>query len=833
MLCTLYVPYCVPVPYYVHCCNEGGADLSGILAVDEEDEDAAIGFARDGREFSDAILALSPVRRRSSKHSGSVRTQGDPRGTEQAADSDDWDSDDGHVKNRTDVRAQTVGKSDPSRAKGSLETNGAVGRREKTSLPVPHDTAVLARGNTSRSWDEDSSNHANMLSPTRPAEEGSDWDDVAEKSSDDLEFLNSRMKPLHPYQNPAQSSAAHIPTGGNSQAGGTIRSPSRTSRSPALSRCETRTDRGKSCASRSSGRGRFHAHSQAPPSVISSPTPRTDNAEPSDGATMPNNKDRETLVPQRQTDPSQTKPASSLSQGGGESTGKFKELGKIEGQDSGPVAAQTSATEAGAEEAAAATIETLQAELCRLREHVLRSEQRREAQLRELEKRLKEQEKRNVVLAGEAALVAEGAGQAGKEKDDAAKSPQKTAGQKNPFATAVGGTETPREHFPAFEEAMQDRGEDATSQEVEDEQYESGGEKSALHHEAFEFSIDTLSHINNHTNFGIDVAVPSASVASPGMGRGDGGGATLRSNSAKRALGGKSCLKDDFPSVAAEEIGEHFDESDTAAEEAFFSDPQATASLQTPVKHMTGTAGSVAGVDTRRARLDGRSTHGVPAEEPVDESSRPRGSQPPQSTKSDRCDQGATNGSFAQVSYGLESAWPRPYGRGPVGLEQGELCVADFFARASAELEKTTSHDEDKRARTPVIVETATEAAEAARNKKYLRSPSPNKSHVLRVDAATQTAWTFAVPEQVRFVSGSVGTLKGDGRFSQQGRWARTWETGVLSTDKPNPSLSEELRGRLSSQHSETRVRRELRTFPSRIDNGESVILVTAPMLLN
>lgn len=732
-------------------------------------------------------------------------------------DGDAWDSDDCKEENAAGVRDRAVSANSVNG--GSFgEVDKTYEREKPLSLLADDDTATLTRGSAAGSWNVNSHRNPNMASPTLPVEEGSDWDGAGDKSSEDLELLNFR-KPPYSYQNLAQTNMARPPSRGDTLTSGDIRPSTTSSQSPEYASSKSQSPKSAikdaSVASGSSGRGRPYPRLQAISSAKPNPTLRAVY-----GAAVSDGESKRRAFPSQlpidhQSSSKLTRP---LVRDEEKSTPNLNRRrcqvgtsGSVaESQDASSTATKTAAAEA---EAAITAIESLQTELCRLREHVLRSEQRREEQLREFEKRLKEQERRvsararsgtpirQGVLDVEGSLVVdvdEGgeAKRTGEDRYDGPETPHKAAGH-NPFVPTAGGAETPRVHFPAFEEALQDRRDDSAPKGTESDADGAVVDKSALQDEAFEFSIDTLSHINNHTNFGIGLPIPSTTAAKaaiwPQVGRGRSSGSTLRARAAQRAPVEASGSKSGDPSGATEETEEAFDDVDSAAEEAFFADARATASLQTPVKHVVSTAGSAAAVAVRKARLNCRSACGSSVERPFVEGAQPRESEPVQSSTSERRNHNAIDALGCEIASPSNSCEDESG-----GVEQEELCMADFFVRASAVLDSRTDRGSDERARTSVCGGTVTGTSEIAPKTMALRSPSCDEVCSIGVDVETQTTWSFAAHEQVRFVSSSDRMLMADGKDSFQGSGIESRDTSSRSSDPSDPTRLTHLRARQS-----------------------------------
>lgn len=767
---------------YLRFIIEGGADLSGIVAVDDEDIGEDAGLVRELNE--------------------KVRDGSGGGGGEDSWDSANCKENAGGVRDRV-VSADSV-------KGGGFGEVDETGEREKPlALLADDDTATLTRGSATGSWNTSSHRNPNISSPTLPVEEGSDWDGAGDKSSEDLEFLDFR-KPPYSYETLVQTNMVRPSSRGETRTSGGIRPSTTNSQSPEYASSNSKSPKleveGASMASDSSGRGRRLLG-------ISSVKPSHTLTAVSDGESK--RRAFPSQLPIDQQSPSKlTKPLvrdeekSTLNFNGRSCQVRIPER-VAESQDSSSMATKAAAAEA---EAAIAAIESLQTELCRLREHVLRSEQRREEQLREFEKRLKEQERRvsararggtpahQGVLDGEGDIIVDEGGEgkgAGEDSyDGGTETPHKVAGH-NPFVPTAGGAETPRVHFPAFEEALHDGRKDSAPKGTESDADGAVVDKSVLQDEAFEFSIDTLSHINNHTNFGIGLPVQSMPVAKaaiwPEVSRGRSSSTSVKSRTAKRAPDEASNSKGGDPSEVAEETEEAFDDVDRAAEEAFFADAHATASLQTPVKHAVGIASSVAAVAVREARMNSRSSCGSSGERSFVEGEQPRDSQAEQSLTSERRDHNAIDvlgckNASPSNSCEFESS----------GVEQEELCMADFFVRASAVLDSRMDRGSSERARTSVCDGIVTGASEVVPKSVVSRSPSCAEVCFMGVDVATQTTWSFAAHEQVRFVSSSDRMLMADGKNSLQESGVESRDISTHISDPSDPSRLTDLLARQS-----------------------------------
>ncbi|CAM9395960.1 unnamed protein product, partial [Scytosiphon promiscuus] len=645
----------------------------------------------------------------------------------------------------------------------------------------------------------------NISSPTRPTEDDSDWDRGAGRSSGDDE--SERPNPRLPRSLPTefvrqqQSDAA---THGAPPVALRRRSdrPSPSPPSPCLhSPMEASSPVSELSKSAS---GAPSASSQEAEIVIAGSASSSNPQERRRGAASPSQQ-----RPNEQSGDAGTAASQGRRNRARELDGRSEDrLAGDRREEAGPrrVISGTD-VELEVAPAEAATISALRSELSTLREHVLRSEREREAQLREFRTRLEAQERRrspsadraaefaathvqSTVAGGvakptPAAFVGGGAAAGTGVREDAGGgggTPQGAAVH-NPFAgTGGGAATTPRDHFPAFEDALLDGGdeeEDARAARLgggddggrnreEGVEGEGGTPRSVLQDEAFDFSIDTLSHINNHTDFGthapVAAALPSATPAiSPKINGGrDGKGYKGQVHKSRLPWGvaepstldaggdSKMDVRED------EEAEEAFDEKDTAAEEAFFSDACATASLQTPVKHLVAAATAVSGLDVAARR--GRAVAEIPT---------PAARKP--SAPFFKGEQGERQSGDADPSTaGLLNSRGSP--RSAVGRLSSDsqvqkspgLCMADFFARASAELDGKVTRGAVAVARTPSM------AVFQSAGKRMERSAG--------VDASCQTEWSFSVCDEVRFVSvparsppASLSVRMADGRGCPRG----------------------------------------------------------------
>lgn len=422
-----------------------------------------------------------------------------------------------------------------------------------------------------------------------------------------------------------------------------------------------------------------------------------------------------------------------------------------------PVAKQfsSSSAEAAAEEAAAAaaaTIKTLQSELSLLKDLVLRSEQKREEELGELRSRLEAQERYNQRVSSHDELQqktspheSNSAGVVEQDTEGSGGVTPPGAGVHNPFATQEGGeSTTPRDHFPAFEDALHDGESDdfvPPSRKVGGDNEGDGGEGyKSMQSDAFEFSIDTLSHINNHTDFGTVVpvtttaAMASSSATNP---------ATRSGRRTPREPGQHSGARGmaNSPLPGEQRSDEIFDAQGTAAEEAFFADARATASLQTPVKRVLAAAGAVAGVACRGGRpQDRRGARGTPAE---------RAGAPGEGSALSRA---AQQQAAARSGRGFKEDPMTPGELEEVNGEQ--LCMADFFAGAAEQIGDNPVISEG-RGGLPIAADGG--GVDYGRRDVALRADETNVRRE-GVDVGTQTTWSFSGHEGVRFVSTPIRT---------------------------------------------------------------------------
>ncbi|CAM9282783.1 unnamed protein product, partial [Choristocarpus tenellus] len=149
-------------------------------------------------------------------------------------------------------------------------------------------------------------------------------------------------------------------------------------------------------------------------------------------------------------------------------------------------------------------------------------------------------------------------------------------------------------------------------------------------HSVFEFSIDTLSHINNHNDFGVESNIEAAVAASgvvtaaaSGMiGGRPGPGSPWTTDSPCPSRGqspfkGDRCMTLFYPGGQERERRdqEEAEALEKAAAEAFFADADATAGLKTPVKYMaSGGAGSGLVVGSRGGMVGTGGGKGTPAD---------------------------------------------------------------------------------------------------------------------------------------------------------------------------------------------------------------------------
>ncbi|CAM9297797.1 unnamed protein product, partial [Sphacelaria rigidula] len=414
---------------------------------------------------------------------------------------------------------------------------------------------------------------------------------------------------------------------------------------------------------------------------------------------------------------------------------------------------------AAAEEAAAAaatTIKTLQSELSLLKDLVMRSEQKREEELGELRSRLEAQERysrrpsshdelQQKTSPRESGSAGVGVGVDEQDTEASGGVTPPGAGVHNPFATQEGGeSTTPRDHFPAFEDALHDGESDdcvPPNRKLDGDNVGEGGEEyKSMHSDGFDFSIDTLSHINNHTDFGTVVpvtttaAMASSSVANPAT---KSGRRTHRDPGQHPVAPGLATS----PLPGEQRSDEIFDAQGTAAEEAFFADARATASLQTPVKHVLAAGGAVAGVACRGARpQDRRGARGTPAERtgaPGEGSTVPRAAQQQAAARTGR--------GFKEDT--ITSGEPEE-------LNREQLCMADFFAGAAEQIADNPEVSEG-RGGSPIAADEG--GVDPGRRNVALRAHEAKVGRV-GVDAGTQTTWSFSGHEGVRFLSTPVRT---------------------------------------------------------------------------
>lgn len=772
---------------------QGGADLSGILALDDEEDDF-VEFASDAaRESAGATSPASTLRPSASflNEAGRNLALGDRLALEQrAAESESWDSDDGQGEGGANVPPATAG-----------DKRGVTGGKGLGRLVSEGDLSSRASGaafDVASSSDGDNCSNPNVSSPTRPAEEDSDWDGASSQSSNYLDGGADQMPPSSSNREVLWSPPALAIAQGEAETSYRAKPSTTPALFPTSSTKETPSPvletEGESRAAGGGGR-------QADNAPFHEIVVATEGLGTADAGAIGRSN-----LPPKQGKPhtsSSRRPADHISRISGSSlavkSGMAKTAAYGDGRDEnrgsdGEARKQsTSPVEQGSPaeratvgtpsaEAAAATIETLQAELRRLREHVLRSEQRREAQLYELSSRLEEQERRSTPttrcktsghavprpsLGEEGRLVLDGAGEAGPAfRDTDSNGTPQGAAVHNPFAATTGGAATPRDHFPAFEDALHDAGDgDALGRGGGEERQPAEADKSLLQSEAFDFSIDTLSHINNHTDFGTDAPIVELPAAAATVSPNVDAGRKARENLDKQQR--RWSLADRASRTAGDGVGQ--EEEDAAAEEAFFADACATATLQTPVKHVLATASSGAGVAVRRVRLDGRPARGTPAERSGPEGSAQASGRPGQRVTGEQSHQGLTGRCAAQPPRDRVGAKRHPCGHEPpVGGQKG-LCMADFFARASAEIEDSVVDSDGMGRRLSAKREVAVAWENGAGDR-----PSPlGRTRSGGVDAGTQTVWSFHSHEEVRFVSvpprTTQSTLEAGGENSERG----------------------------------------------------------------
>lgn len=765
----------------------GGADLSGILALDDDDNNDdfdVIAAAAAGKDAASTTAATAPLRASALSFAeddvaavapaGRERRDGDgdQLALEAGEESEAWDSeeDDGQG-------VELPGRA-PNSSHGDTLVGGVGGEGRFNAVGGGRDAHEESRKKPSSSAESSPAGlEGGLSSPKRPAEESSDWDgEEAGQSSGDDESdprrklvasdgreelpwskVNAERKNDDRDQSPALSPfpCARPP---DSELGGGGRS------STALASCD---EEGAAVLA-----GGTITHEHLRKCLVSSrrrlSTQSDDQVEEPIGVARGDSTPRRTHAHDRPGRGTDDEPGTQV-------TFQTNETG----------------AEAG-EEGDAATIRALRAELSTLREHVLRSEQKREAQLRELGTRLAVQERRSgpersgsatstalgegetVAAIGTASLAVGEAVETGRDKGGCRDTPR-GAVVRNPFAgTGGGAATTPRDHFPAFEDALLDRGEgEGTPGGSGDEegggrgQRGEEGSKSALHNEAFDFSIDTLSHINNHTDFGTDAPLTPAlrsatATTSPKISRGAAGQARLPwvtgggASSVQDTAGGRS-------KRLVREEEEEEEEEGAAVEEAFFSDVCATASLKTPVKHMLATAASDLGVAVRRGR---RPDAGKAASSSSSAATAPtRRKTPAPSCREGEQRQESSgrrrSGAGGRPPRGRESPLPDPH--------SPELCMADVFARASAELDGDDGGVEEDRSCLPIECGAVVSAGGAA----TVADPPQGERESVGVDAGCQTSWSFSARDEIRFVSipskPPLSTRMADGRSCRRG----------------------------------------------------------------
>ncbi|CAM9300198.1 unnamed protein product [Ectocarpus sp. 12 AP-2014] len=795
----------------------GGADLSGILALDDDDNNDdfdAIAAAAASKDAASTTAATAPLRASAlsfaeddvaaaAAAAAAGRKlgggDGDQLALEAGGESEAWDSeeDDGQ------------GVASPGRAPNSVHggalLGGVGGTGRSSAIGGSRGAREESRKKPSSSAESSPAGlEGGLSSPKRPAEESSDWDgEEAGRSSDDDESDPRR-------QLAASDCCEELPWSKvNAERENDDSSPS-----PGLSPSPSArpTDSGLGVGGKSSAAAAI-GEKEGGTAVVA-------------GGTITHEHHRKGLLPSSRQRPSTQSDDQAEEPTGvarGDSTprrtrahdrsacGTDDETGTL-------LTFQASGTgaEAGGEDAA--TIRALRAELSTLREHVLRSEQKREAQLRELGTRLAVQERRSgpersgsatstalreeggregpwllregVAAIGTTALVVGEAVETGRDKGGCRDTPR-GAVVRNPFAgTGGGAATTPRDHFPAFEDALLDPGEsEATPGGSGDEEGGVRGQrgeeesKSAINNEAFDFSIDTLSHINNHTDFGTDAPLTPAlrsaiAAASPKIGLGAAGQARLPWVTG----GGASSAQDAGGGRSKRLVREEEEEEDAAVEEAFFSDACATASLKTPVKHMLATAASDLGVAVRRGKPPDIGKAASSA------ATAPTRRKPPAPScfKVEQQQESSSrrrSGAGGRPPRGRESPLPDP--------QSPELCMADVFARASAELDGDGGGvEEEDRSCLPTECGAVISAGAAT----VAVDPSKGERGSAGVDAGCQTSWSFSARDEIRFVSipakPPLSTRMADGRSCRRGAEegvAAAGTTGLASCPAGRP----------------------------------------------
>ncbi|CAM9192984.1 unnamed protein product [Ectocarpus fasciculatus] len=784
----------------VHNSIAGGADLSGILALDDDDNNddfdaiAAAAAAAACKDAASTTAATAPLRASAlsfaeddvAAAAAAAQKLGGRDGgqlaLEAGEESEAWDSE--------EDEGQGIGWPGraPDSGHGGALVGGAGGTGRLNAICGGRDAHEESRMTPSSSAESSPAGglEGGLSSPKRPAEESSDWDgEEAGQSSDDGDDDSDPRRKLV-----ASDCREELPWSKvNAERKDGDSSPScELSPSPCARPPDSEPGGGgrRSTASASgdeegaaviAGGTITHEQHHRKGLVSSCPSPSTqsdDQVEEPIGVARGDSTPRRTRAHDRPG------------------------LG-TENEGGTQVTFQEDGTGAEAGEGDAATIRALRAELSTLREHVLRSEQKREAQLRELGTRLAVQERRSgpersgsatsaalgeegeretVAAIGTPALVVGEAVETGRDKGGCRDTPR-GAVVRNPFAGAGGGAATtPRDHFPAFEDALLDRGEsEATPGGSGDEegggrgQRGEEGSKSALHNEAFDFSIDTLSHINNHTDFGTDAPLTPAlrsatATTSPKISRGAAGQARL-----PWAAGGGASSAQDAASGGRSKrlVREEEEEEDAAVEEAFFSDACATASLKTPVKHMLATAASDLGVAVRRGRRPdtGKAAPSSSAAAAAAATAAPTRRMPPAPScckgeqQQERSSSRRRSGAGGRPPRGRESPLP-PDPHSP------ELCMADVFARASAELDRDDGGVEEDRSCLPIECGAVVSASAAT-----VADPPKGERGSVGVDAGCQTSWSFSARDEIRFVSipskPPLTTRMADGRSCRRG----------------------------------------------------------------
>lgn len=814
---------------------QGGANLSGILAPDEDDDSV---HSAHNVINGTATAAISPSASFTDEI-GRNHARGDQLASQEQGGDDDWDSDGGGEDEDADATGRgsdrlsfAVG----GQARGSVEGSVRSGVSPTGSIPCTRRSDTQ----TGSSDGEGFCSNRNMLSPARPIEEGSEWDTgEAESSGDFTDDKTRRESSAHRDLRWAQplvlSARGEIETLASSAKISPSSPPPTTTLDTIKSELGFREDR---------------------MALAVEPDPARSAADENGVIRVwPTEEECRRISPLRRSGDGGEKeqhygvgsPAKSTQDGtvrrdaneerGVQDLSRIVEMAE---RESPPKAGSTPAEPKTTDLTdSAVTIQALQDELTHLRQHVLRSERHHELQLRQFDARLEEQERKSRVSGERTGDYSEGAGGVpsitygtGEPRRNGVRNGDVTprvASIHNPFAGTGGGVATPRDHFPAFEDALHDGGDDnAASPRREDGGLDEGdGDTSLLRREAFDFSIDTLSHINNHTDFGtvapvVGPPVTTSALTSPDLDAGSVGMGAVRltpRGGPWAPLVSPSVRYSGPLQQAKLEMDEGVDQRDRAAEEAFFADALATASLQTPVKHVLANGVSSVGVAVRRVRLDSRSARGTPAERSAAEGSVALTSVRPPTPLSSSSEQKQWRAKVESLrrrpppsSSGARDVASQLRSRGGqvARLESPGLCMADFFARASAELDDSGNAKQGEAANNSpnegAVFATFDRGAEAD----VATSPS-EKCGSAGVDAASQTTLSFGSNEEVKFFSTNASltplrTLMADERDTHQpgSHIKRDWQSRLPGEQETSSSAPAAVSGGLGHARTES-----------------------------